>query len=82
MPAEQIGLVKENYLWKCLLKRENGPGGDYIKVGDKEDFVDKDMLEKAWVHLISALCRAYDKAPFKILQRKIAQTFLRCVYKR
>lgn len=21
MPAEQTGLVKENYLWKCALKR-------------------------------------------------------------
>ena len=77
MPAEQTGLVKENYLWKCLLRRGTCPESLYIKVGDSGEFIDKELAERAWASIISALCRAYDKAPDRTLQRKVAQTFLR-----
>ena len=30
MPAEQTGLVKENYLWKVLLKRGTLPEGRWV----------------------------------------------------
>ncbi|XP_076292687.1 sec7 domain-containing protein garz [Lasioglossum baleicum] len=78
MPAEQTGLVKENYLWKCLLRRGAGPESIYLKVGNAGKFVDKELAEQAWASIISALCRAYDKAPDKSLQRRVAETFLRC----
>ena len=77
MPAEHTGLVKENYLWKCLLKRSAGPQGVFIKVGNNSEFIDRELAERAWAPIISALCRAYDKAPDRALQRKVAQTFLR-----
>ncbi|XP_072748156.1 Golgi-specific brefeldin A-resistance guanine nucleotide exchange factor 1 [Anoplolepis gracilipes] len=78
MPAEQTGLVKENYLWKVLLRRGSGPESVYLKVGNSGEFIDKDLAEHAWGPIISALCRAYDKAPDRSLQRKVAQTFLSC----
>ncbi|XP_024884450.1 Golgi-specific brefeldin A-resistance guanine nucleotide exchange factor 1 isoform X2 [Temnothorax curvispinosus] len=78
MPAEQTGLVKENYLWKVLLRRGCGPESAYLKVGNSGEFIDKDLAEHAWGPIISALCRAYDKAPDRTLQRKVAQTFLSC----
>ncbi|XP_076241109.1 sec7 domain-containing protein garz [Calliopsis andreniformis] len=78
MPAEQTGLVKENYLWKVLLRRGVGPESFYLKVGNAGEFVDKELAEQAWAPIISALCRAYDKAPDRSLQRRVAETFLRC----
>lgn len=77
MPAEQTGLVKENYLWKVLLRRGASPESSYLKVGNASEIVDKELAEHAWAPIISALCRAYDKAPDKALQRRVAQTFLR-----
>uniref|UniRef100_A0ABD2VR02 SEC7 domain-containing protein n=1 Tax=Trichogramma kaykai TaxID=54128 RepID=A0ABD2VR02_9HYME len=78
MPAEQTGLVKENYLWKCLLRRGANPESLYIRVGDASDFIDKELAEKAWAPIISALCRAYDKAPDRNFQRKVATAFFSC----
>lgn len=78
MPAEQTGLVKDNYLWKVLLRRGCGPESLYLKVANAGEFVDRELAEQAWAPIISALCRAYDKAPDKSFQRRVAQTFLSC----
>ncbi|XP_031833133.2 sec7 domain-containing protein garz [Nomia melanderi] len=78
MPAEQTGLVKDNYLWKVLLRRGAGAESFYLKVGNAGEFVDKELAEQAWAPIISALCRAFDKAPDRSLQRRVAETFLRC----
>ncbi|XP_011870032.1 PREDICTED: golgi-specific brefeldin A-resistance guanine nucleotide exchange factor 1 [Vollenhovia emeryi] len=78
MPAEQTGLVKENYLWKVLLRRGFGLESVYLKVGNSGEFIDKDLAEHAWGPIVSALCRAYDKAPDRSLQLKVAHTFLSC----
>ena len=78
MPAEQTGLVKENYLWKVLLRRGASPESVYLKVGSASEFIDKELAERAWAPIITALCRAYDKAPDRTLQRRVAQTFLSC----
>jgi len=79
MPAEQTGLVKDNYLWKVLLRRGAGPESIYLKVGNFGEFIDRDLAEHAWGPIVSALCRAFDKAPDRSLQRKVALTFLRFV---
>ncbi|KAL6262377.1 hypothetical protein P5V15_007466 [Pogonomyrmex californicus] len=77
MPAEQTGLIKENYLWKVLLRRGAGPESIYLKVGNSGEFIDKDLAQHAWGPIVSALCRAYDKAPDR-LQHKVTETFLSC----
>lgn len=79
MPAEQTGLVKENYMWKVLLRRGVGAESVYLRVGNCGEFVDKELAEQAWASIISALCRAYDKAPDRSLQRRVADSFLRFV---
>lgn len=79
MPAEQTGLVKDNYLWKVLLRRGIGPESYYLRVGNCCEFVDKELAEQAWAPIISALCRAYDKVPDKSLQRRVAEAFHRFV---
>lgn len=79
MPAEQTGLVKDNYLWKVLLRRGIGPESLYLRIGNSGEFVDKELAERAWGPIISALCRAYDKAPDRSLQRRVAEAFHRFV---
>lgn len=79
MPAEQTGLVKDNYLWKVLLRRGARPETSYFKIGNAGEFVDRELAEQAWAPIISALCRAYDKAPDRSLQRRVAETFIRFV---
>ncbi|KAF7995834.1 hypothetical protein HCN44_006941 [Aphidius gifuensis] len=78
MPAEHTGLLKENYLWKVLLKRGTSNESIYLKVGNNGEAIDKDIAEISWAPIISALCHAYDKSPDRNLQRRIAQTFLSC----
>ncbi|XP_012270062.1 Golgi-specific brefeldin A-resistance guanine nucleotide exchange factor 1 isoform X2 [Orussus abietinus] len=78
MPAEHTGLVRENYLWKVLLRRGAGPESTYLMVGESGEFVDRELAERAWAPIIGALCRAYDKAPDRALQRRVAQAFLSC----
>ncbi|XP_058806216.1 Golgi-specific brefeldin A-resistance guanine nucleotide exchange factor 1-like [Phymastichus coffea] len=78
MPAEQTGLVKENYLWKCLLRRGVSPESLYVRVGNSSEFIDRELAERAWALIISTLCRAYDKAPDRSLQRKVAEKFESC----
>lgn len=77
MPAEQTGLVRENYLWKVLLRRGTGPDSTYLKVGRGGELVDRDLAVHAWAPVVTALCRAYDKAPDRPLQRRVTQAFLR-----
>ncbi|XP_012252835.2 Golgi-specific brefeldin A-resistance guanine nucleotide exchange factor 1 isoform X2 [Athalia rosae] len=78
MPAEQTGLVRENYLWKVLLRRGAGPESNYLRVGRGGELVDRDLAIHAWAPVVTALCRAYDKAPDRPLQRRVARAFLRC----
>ena len=78
MPAEQTGLVKDNYLWKVLLRRGVGFESFYLRIGNCGEFVDKELAEEAWAPIISALCRAYDKAPDRSLQRRVAEAFYLC----
>ncbi|XP_066598661.1 Golgi-specific brefeldin A-resistance guanine nucleotide exchange factor 1 [Prorops nasuta] len=78
MPAEQTGIVRQNYLWKVLLRRGSSSESNYYSVGASGEFVIKELAERAWAPIISALCRAYDKTPDENLQQKISQTFLSC----
>lgn len=78
MPAEQSGMLKENYLWKVLLKRGSSTDSLYLRVGNDGESVDKEIAEIGWAPIISALCHAYDKAPDRTFQRRVAQSFLNC----
>ncbi|XP_015172335.1 PREDICTED: Golgi-specific brefeldin A-resistance guanine nucleotide exchange factor 1 [Polistes dominula] len=78
MPEERTGLVKDNYLWRMVLRRGTGPESLYLKIGNSNEIADKELAEHAWAPIISALCSAYDKAPNKALQRRVAQAFLSC----
>lgn len=61
MPAEQTGLVKENYIWKCALKRsqeKDGLGG-YLLYSNV--MFDRDLFDLIWGPTVAALSQVFDK---------------------
>ena len=60
MPAEQTGLVKENYLWKCALKRGlEGKTGQLMK---PKNMFDHDLFTIIWGPAVAALSYVFDKS--------------------
>lgn len=60
MPAEQTGLVKENYVWKCALKRST-EGKQGLLVSPKVMF-DHDLFCIIWGPAVAALSYVFDKS--------------------
>lgn len=60
MPAEQTGLVKENYLWKVLLRR--GASKDGIYHHAPNGLYDHDLFSLIWSPTIAALSCLFDKS--------------------
>ena len=60
MPAEQTGLVKENYLWKIALKR-GMEGKQGLLLSPKITF-DRDLFTIIWGPAVAALSYVFDKS--------------------
>ncbi|XP_055384486.1 Golgi-specific brefeldin A-resistance guanine nucleotide exchange factor 1 isoform X2 [Condylostylus longicornis] len=60
MPAEQTGIVKENYMWKVLLRRGNTKDGFYHHVQDA--VYDSDLFNIVWGSALAALSFMFDKS--------------------
>lgn len=58
MPAEQTGLVKENYLWKCALKR----GLQDKELETPKVMFDRDLFAIVWGPAVAALSYVFDKS--------------------
>ncbi|XP_067628120.1 Golgi-specific brefeldin A-resistance guanine nucleotide exchange factor 1 isoform X2 [Eurosta solidaginis] len=75
MPAEQTGLVRENYLWKVLLRRGVGPDGVFKYVQDSA--YDLEVFNMLWGASLSALSFMFDKCSDNGYQR-ILNGFTKC----
>lgn len=51
MPAEQTGLVRENYAWKVMLRRGEGKDGEFSHVLDP--IYDKQLFLITWGSTVS-----------------------------
>lgn len=60
MPAEQTGLVKENFLWKVLLRRGLTTEGIYHHIPDAT--FDKEVFKVIWGPSLAALSFMNDKS--------------------
>lgn len=78
MPAEQTGIVKENYMWKVLLRRGATKDSAYIHVNS--DAYDVDLFALIWAPTIAALSFLFDKADDVNVYRRALQGFERCAY--
>ena len=73
MPDEHSGLVRENYQWKVLLHRSEGPEGGFVGVSDGE--FDQDLFLLSWGPTIAALSYVYDHADDKTIAQKAIAGF-------
>ena len=72
MPAEQTGAVRENYLWKMLLRRGSGKCGAYYHVEDSG--YDKDLFNIVWGSALAALSFMFDKSSENGYHKTLAGT--------
>ena len=61
MPAEQTGLVRENYLWKCVLKRGVDDRDSRFLMAPNGYF-DHDLFAIIWGPTVAALSYVFDKS--------------------
>ncbi|KRT85266.1 hypothetical protein AMK59_2713, partial [Oryctes borbonicus] len=76
MPAEQTGIVKENYLWKVLLRRGASKDGVYTHVCDGT--YDYDLFTIIFGPVLSALTFVFDRSDDSNIYRRALQGFERC----
>lgn len=60
MPAEQTGLVRENYLWKVLLRRGKSSDGGFINMDGYAH--DKEIFKLVWGPTLAALSFIFDRS--------------------
>lgn len=73
MPAEHTGLLKENYLWKVLLRRGLTKDGRYILAHD--GLYDHELFSICWGPVVTALGYVFDKAMDSSIYYKSIQGF-------
>jgi brefeldin A-resistance guanine nucleotide exchange factor 1 len=61
LPSEHVGQVKENYLWKMLLRRALSPNCKYQSPAGDEGVYDHDLFSLAWGSIVAALSFIFDK---------------------
>lgn len=73
MPAEQTGLVKENYLWKVLLRR--GASKDGVFIHAPNGLFDHDLFSLIWGPTVAALSYVFDKSYDTTIYQKAVSGF-------
>uniref|UniRef100_A0A915C108 SEC7 domain-containing protein n=2 Tax=Parascaris univalens TaxID=6257 RepID=A0A915C108_PARUN len=76
MPAEQVGLVKENYLWKVLLRRGETKEGEFIHV--PAGWNDHDLFGIIWGPATAALSFVFDKSDQESILQKSLNGYRKC----
>lgn len=73
MPAEQTGLIRENYLWKVLLRRNNTRDGRYLHINGAT--LDKDIFQLVWGPTLAALSFMFDRSTIESTYHKSLVAF-------
>ncbi|XP_061196225.1 Golgi-specific brefeldin A-resistance guanine nucleotide exchange factor 1-like isoform X2 [Saccostrea echinata] len=76
MPAEHTGLVKENYLWKVLLRRGTTKDGLFLHVPSGS--FDHDLFTLIWGPTVAALSFVFDKSSDDSIIQKAIAGFRKC----
>ncbi|BHF82533.1 G-box binding factor [Sparganum proliferum] len=77
MPSEQTGAVRENYLWKCLVRRsEHASFTQFLHIPPGS--FDADLFTMIWGPSVSALSFIFDKTTEVEVQAKAICGFVRC----
>ncbi|XP_035213232.1 Golgi-specific brefeldin A-resistance guanine nucleotide exchange factor 1-like isoform X2 [Stegodyphus dumicola] len=76
MPAEQTGIVRENYLWKVLLRRGSSKEGKFIHTPN--GLFDHDLFSLVWGPTVAALSFIFDKSSEPVIIEKTINGFRKC----
>ncbi|XP_057671770.1 Golgi-specific brefeldin A-resistance guanine nucleotide exchange factor 1 [Diorhabda carinulata] len=76
MPAEQTGLVRENYFWKLLLRKGQTKDGIYIH--DNSGTYDSELFHIVYGPIVAALSSIYEKTESESVHKKVMQGFEKC----
>ncbi len=76
MPAEQTGLIKENYTWKVLLRRGTTKDGHFTHV--PSGLYDHDLFGLIWGPTIAALSFVFDRSEEEGILQKAMSGFRKC----
>ncbi|CAH1155460.1 unnamed protein product [Phaedon cochleariae] len=77
MPAEQTGLIKENYLWKLLLRKGQTKEGYYYHDNGS---VDSELFQILYGPVIAALSFVFEKSEDQAIYKKVVQGFEQCAF--
>ncbi|KAK8721863.1 hypothetical protein OTU49_012614 [Cherax quadricarinatus] len=77
MPSEHTGLVKENYMWKMLLKRGMTKEGEYLLANGNTAF-DRDLFAICWGPTIASLSYVFDKSSDDAIIQRALSGFRKC----
>jgi len=75
MPAEQTGLVKENYMWKQLLSRSMDEG-EFLQTDN--GMFDHNLFGLTWGPAVAALSYIFDKSSDPEVLRRVLDGFSKC----
>ncbi|RZC32907.1 Sec7 domain containing protein [Asbolus verrucosus] len=78
MPAEQTGLVRENYLWKVLLRKGASKDGHYYHVTSGQ--FDSELFALIWGPIVAALSFVFDKSEEQLIYKKAMTGFQKCAF--
>lgn len=78
MPAEQTGLVRENYLWKVLLRKGSSKDGAYYHVTSGQ--FDQELFSLIWAPIVAALSFVFDKSEEQLIYKKAMIGFQKCAF--
>jgi len=79
MPAEQVGAVKENYMWKLLIRRGMSSAAKFQSpAGTDEGVFDHDLFSLSWGPIVAALSFIFDKTGDPALISKTLMGFHKC----
>ena len=73
MPAEQTGLVRENYLWRVLQKRGTTSEANFLHAACGN--LDMDLFLLAWGPTVAALSFVFDKSVDETITQKVISGF-------
>ena len=73
MPSEQSGLVRENYLWKVVLKRSATKEGLFLHA--PTGAFDHDLFTLIWGPTVAALSFVFDKSSDEAIISKAISGF-------
>lgn len=76
MPSEHTGLLRDNYLWKCLIRRGNTLDSMYIHA--PAGSYNHEIFSIVWGQTISALSFVYDKSLELSVIEKSINGFRKC----